>query len=446
MRCVLAPVILVERTRGWRRRLLILLYTVVLAVAAMCVWRVSNYLRVPDIGDPFDVEAFKALALPPERDATPQYQKAIAQLVDPNGPDSSLYQMKDDARDWAKTSPKIRAWAEQNRRALELWREATDRPDAMLLTPREIAARELGLYSGLSAFWVLADLEATRLEAAGEMAGAWRWHRAILRSHRHTIMNSQVMMRNWFEYSEGRFLSGVLRWSKDPTVGAPLLETAVADVLAVDAMTPSDEFTLKAEYLNAMRELNDPQASFNWEVDHGNPWEAHVWIFGREHAFPVAAHRFLRGEPELSKRVARLVYANWLAGLNQTPARPVIRVVVKAEDVRRQQGWTLDLFEPDSGNSASARLRPARDVARVFARSIDAKHALWRLSELAAARARERTRRGDLAYILAEEWYRREHQGTPPPTPQALLGRYLKRLPEPDESAALRENVPEYQD
>ena len=41
----------------------------------------------------------------------------------------------------------------------------------------------------------------------------------------------------------------------------------------------------------------------------------------------------------------------------------------------------------------------------------------------------ERENHGELLMLLATELYRRDH-GTDPPTPEALVGPYLERLPE----------------
>ncbi len=43
---------------------------------------------------------------------------------------------------------------------------------------------------------------------------------------------------------------------------------------------------------------------------------------------------------------------------------------------------------------------------------------------------RERTRQAGLVVHLADQLYRREHGGAPPPSPSALVGHYLKALPE----------------
>jgi hypothetical protein len=43
---------------------------------------------------------------------------------------------------------------------------------------------------------------------------------------------------------------------------------------------------------------------------------------------------------------------------------------------------------------------------------------------------RERARQARLVVHLADQLYRREHGGHPPPSPSALVGPYLKALPE----------------
>src|SRR5690349_17957153 len=82
LRWVLAPLRWLERARGRKRLALVALYLVLLAVAAFFGWWASSLRGLPDIGDPFDVAAFRAEGVPPEQDAYTHYRRA-SQLFRP---------------------------------------------------------------------------------------------------------------------------------------------------------------------------------------------------------------------------------------------------------------------------------------------------------------------------------------------------------------------------
>ncbi len=63
-------------TRSRRRIWTVLLFALAL-VAAPPLWWVTQLVGLPDIGDPFDVAAFRALAIPDERNAYRLYEQAL---------------------------------------------------------------------------------------------------------------------------------------------------------------------------------------------------------------------------------------------------------------------------------------------------------------------------------------------------------------------------------
>ena len=55
----LAPLLAIERTRGWRRLGLLVLYGIAALVIGAFLWRRAQLAAVPDVGEPFDVAAFR---------------------------------------------------------------------------------------------------------------------------------------------------------------------------------------------------------------------------------------------------------------------------------------------------------------------------------------------------------------------------------------------------
>ena len=148
-------------------------------IVALPVWWSIQLVGLPDIGEPFDVAAFRSLAIPDDRNAYVLYRQAADRLKPVNlaMPASLVNSMTL----WSKTDPEFRRWVEENREAMELYRRGTERPDALVLTaPDDRATHKV--MSALTSFFMLSLLEASRLEEQGDMAGAWGWYRAALRA------------------------------------------------------------------------------------------------------------------------------------------------------------------------------------------------------------------------------------------------------------------------
>ncbi|HWE39979.1 MAG TPA: hypothetical protein VG406_25735, partial [Isosphaeraceae bacterium] len=67
--------------------------------------------------------------------------------------------------------------------------------------------------------------------------------------------------------------------------------------------------------------------------------------------------------------------------------------------------------------------------------TVYAKHLLPAYERVEEAVNRERSRQAGLVLTLAEQLYRRDHGGQAPPGPSALVGPYLKALPEESNEA-----------
>ena len=159
---------------------------------------------------------------------------------------------------WSKASPGLRRWVEENRAALDLYRRGTERPDAR--DPPFGSSRDAReAFSQLHYFRFLALLQASRLEEQGDMAGAWGWYRAMLRSLHHLGMHSTAIRRliaqAWHKEPSDR----ITTWAADPRTTPELLRRALADVVACESLAPSEADTLKAEYLAMERMLDDPK-------------------------------------------------------------------------------------------------------------------------------------------------------------------------------------------
>ncbi len=137
--------------------------------------------------------------------------------------------------------------------------------------------------------------------------------------------------------------------------------------------------------------------------------------------------QYLDNEPERSRRVLRLAFANWPAHLNdQGPGRrkPPVRAVFSIQKVNT----SLPLFAPAPDAPAAVRALSPNDLATWITTTRDVPHLLFEWP-WPAIRSTERRDHHALVILLAEELYYRE-RGSLPPSEDALLGRYLDHLPD----------------
>ena len=210
-----------------------------------------------------------------------------------------------------------------------------------------------------------------------------------------------------------------------------MLRRALDDAMAADRLTPPFSDVLKLEYLMALRDLKELIAIPNGIPPPGGPGGLLSRVAPSVITSELQRFRFrASNDPEKSRRALRLVFANWLAQVDR-PAADRARSVTHAG---------LLIYENDRAAPPAARivtpdvLSEAVDhtilAQRLFRpdnlnRNVD-QYGSW---EGDGIFARERQRRSMILIKLAAELYRRE-RGQPPARAGALLGSYLKQLPE----------------
>ncbi len=192
---LLAPLTWLERTRGRKRIALVFLYVLILAILGVLAWRAMSLRALPDIGDPVDDSEFTG-RVPEEENAFTLYRKA-----------SEIYKRTDreeyrvdpaawKVTDWSQADPVVRRWVEDNREALRLWLEGSERDEAQLIDPRTVtSSTRTDPVWDLRDFARMAVLEASRRMGEGDVAGAWELYRGVLRASRHVGMRGTGMQR-----------------------------------------------------------------------------------------------------------------------------------------------------------------------------------------------------------------------------------------------------------
>ena len=420
LQCLAVPFRWVFRSR---RRVVIATSLLLAILLAPPLWWSIQLMGLPDVGDPYDVEAFRSFTIPDESNAFVLYREAADRLkpwVEPGNPKDRRI---DRRFPLSKADPTVRRWVEDNREAMEIYRRGTERPDA--LAPSEpLTVRSYEVLKALGAFQELAFLEASRLEGQGDMMGAWAWYRAALRAAYHVGQHATTFERGFAQRWQVEVQRRAGSWAADPRTSPAMLRRALDDAIACEALRPSDSYTIKMSYQFACKvlmRLDTPgrhQLIFDLKTVHIGSSQ---YQLDPDLVRAIAdAWRSWRREPERSLRVIRLAIANWLAHEDAPPDRR------SGPDPDISGPYDFYAFGPEA--PAGARALSPRALDRWLTTAADAQ-ILLRSWDLRAVRIRERVTHWGFVVLLASQLYRRDH-GTDPPSEQSLVGPYLKELPD----------------
>src|SRR6516165_11172023 len=435
-----------KRLRQLLRVVVVLAACVAVAATAFAIWWLNSLNGLPDIGDPFDVAAFRAFRLPDEQNAFTYLRRASEKLTPIVGMEGGNEADPGDVKfSWSIANPTLREWAGENREAFELFLQGAEQADAA--NPAGDPKDNRFIDGRLI---VLALLEASRRVESGDTAGAWDCHRAVLRTITHLRRRGSTSQRQQAREASRMLQRRLTDWATGPRTTISQLRTALEVVLENEPKPEWDLFAVKYGYLELMDALERPISLSALQGIEGE------WTFrlGDMSLSPEmvgqleAARRFLLREPERSRRVLRLLCANYLAHVEtrgRQPRKPSVLALLTTNPGPLGK-ISVPLYPAGPEAPAGARALPPQDVAVWLVASIDARLRLLGYAEWPPpVRARDRRtfadRRAyrDLVIMLATEIYRRE-RGAPPPSEDALVGTYLQGLPD-DGSAELADGT-----
>jgi hypothetical protein len=424
-----------KRLRQLVRVMLVLTTCLAVAAGALAIWWRNSLNGLPDIGDPFDVAGFRTFRLPDDQNAFTFFRRAW-KAADPR-----VW-----AIDFSEAKPEFRAFVAANPSVVELFIKGAEQEDGISgpvgePLPGENNSDLDSAYPLQASSWGLIGItlmEGGLREERGDMAGAWDCYRAVLRMTAHVRRRERLWDRSRVTLWLPVLRNHLATWAADPRTTIPQLRRALEDVVECRPRPEWDAFTLKIEYLDLMRFLDRRVVPPREQIEE--EWTYRLGEMQLPVDLVLGLYQVKRGlarEPERSRRVIRLLFANWLADVEHPGQRkPAARA--RFHIAKRTSGVSLYQVSPDA--PASARALSPREVASWLVTTNDAKLAFRHgfLAWPTVRRVEQRIYREQLV-VLAGEIYRRE-RGALPPSDEALVGTYLKSLPD-DGSADLADEM-----
>lgn len=393
-----------------RPRVAIPAILLVVLIGGPFVFRESRVLGLPDMGHPFDVDAFGTVAIPPGENAFDDYDSADGLLIQPSN------EVNDELGDvmevgWVAASADVRDWLEVNRPTLAHWKQATAKSRFLQVQPAEATLEtQLPLTTNLRTLVRLGKLEALRLESEGKLDEAWEMHRAAFRCSRHSGMKGLLLERLVGISTHEPAARGIMSWSRHSELTAAQLETALRNIEDDDRMTAPLSECLKVEYFVMSDAVGRTDIlDFLDAGSHSKPWETLL-----QRAMMWGAN-----EPKISRRVLRQCYANLLEHIDQP----------RNERPPSVPSSTTILFQEADPKLLGPERLPADQVAKFLDRTIIARSCLPGLEHLDKAVTTERARQRALVVAVALQLYQRKEGAFPASLETLIDKRILTAIP-----------------
>ena len=108
-----------------------------LLLIAPFLFRGYRISRIPDIGDPFDIQAFGTVEIAAADNAITQYALAVRLFHE-----RTTFNADEDEKilehGWSHASADVRKWLDDNQPALAEWRKGTERSQAVVIQPKDL--------------------------------------------------------------------------------------------------------------------------------------------------------------------------------------------------------------------------------------------------------------------------------------------------------------------
>lgn len=297
-------------------------------LSAPFVFRGVRLAQIDDIGDPFDVQAFCDVHVAENENAFVEYASASGRLGS-----MTPFNITPEWQ-WAAASPELQQLVIDSRPALAIWRSGSEKREALYIpVGTHTIYTLLEVVQALRDLARLARLEGSRLEAEGDVKGAWDLYRAMFRSSRHLGRRGCMLERLVGADIHSRTAESLVDWGADARVDEAMLRAARDEVRARYAESETVSNVLKAEYLKLNNTLSAPPNVLSNILNQLSPSPA--W----------SVKLYLLAEPEFGRRVVQ----HWFADLLEQNATPDERASIPRH-------IPLAMLQPIMLRSPTARL------------------------------------------------------------------------------------------
>lgn len=383
-----------------RPRVIASIVVIGLAIAPLGV-RVRSLSRVPFIEEPFAPNPVSDFELHHEENAFTDFNEAHSKFVEFVGEAIELDEAEKTG--WTSASGPAKDWVERNQAFMGDWLRGSRKPDAQYKRAGQYEfGEELPLIADSRRFCRLASLHSLRLLAEGKSAEAWDWLLASFRVSRQIGRRGTAYERVAGYWRHAASLDAVARWAHESSVSAELLGEASRDLQSAKNRRGAISECLQVEYSMLSRFIRSPslyEALSDDEESKLDEWFNRLQLF-------------LRGEPDVSERILRYVFANWLENAD------------KDLSSRPRQIGNLRLFEFSQVSSKFSTLQ----LYDAIGCAIVAKNLLPPTAGVLSVVDLEILREDLIALVLALEHFARRHTSYPE-TLDALVPDFIEAVP-----------------
>lgn len=323
------PYIAIDKKWARRKRVFKILI-VVLIICSPFLYRASRLWKLPDIGEPFDVQKFVSYSPTDEENAFTYYRRAGGEITlapriplsNPTPADkgvtdavwSTFEEIENSSEPAVPHQQEWEKWINENKEALLDWQAGTTRIESLHIPPAEMEiGTQLETTHKLHQMRQLVIVKAKLLADAGKLDEAWDWYRALFRCSRHLgHHHSGVVDRIVGSLLYNTACKGVLyHWANNDQVTDKQLSLAISELIEINAMTTPIVEQLKAEYVMCINTL----AAGDWAKKLIRPG---VGSAGEDNDFFNSIAYWLANEPNVSRRLLNIHISQFLDGLDQS--------------------------------------------------------------------------------------------------------------------------------
>ena len=388
-----------------RPKVAIPLFLVFLILVSPLVIRGWFLRGVPNAPEPFDAQPLLDYSVPDDENAFNDYRMATSLYIQPT-PELSQLRDRISEQGWQLANDEVRQFLHDNEDALLAWKEGTQKDLALYIPAEDYEITTLlEVVQNMRELHRTAILICKQLEAEGHYPQeAWYWYRAAVRASRHTGTHGCFIERLVGMALFQETASHLESWAAHPELSGDDLRKAIDQLQTDWQLTEKPSTALQIEYLTLEHTLENISGELASELGANSPMLNPKLMY------------FI-GEPELSRRVARVYFRNQLEfcdlHLYQRPS--TVGLMDLYDDPRAFKLSDGDTWDAEKFEAALSRATLAR----------------WLLPATASvthAFDREAARYRTLLVTLAGQAFRRDH-GHFPKTLGELVPDYLDEIP-----------------